>query len=62
MKLLTTDMPLDTRDACVSYGGLVDRETACARDVALWGDAESIESVERAAAAEQVRERDWHAA
>jgi hypothetical protein len=60
MKLLPTLTPLD---ACISYGGLVDRETACAHDVALWCDAEIIASIERA----EIRDRpertsDSHAA
>jgi hypothetical protein len=48
MKLLPTLTPLDAVDARISYGGLVDCETACAHDVALWCDAEIIASIERA--------------
>jgi hypothetical protein len=63
MKLLTNVTPLDRSDVSVSYGGLVDRDTACAGDVALWCDAEIIESVERAAAAERAGPAlGWHAA
>ena len=63
MQLLTNLTPLDSGDECVSYGGLVDRDTACAGDVALWCDAEIVASVERAAAAERSDSaRGWHAA
>lgn len=63
MQLLTNLTSLDSGDECVAYGGLVDRDTACAGDVALWCDAEIVASVERAAAAERSdRARGWHAA
>ena len=56
MKLLTTVTQigagdLTVRDECMSYGGLVDRETASATDVALWSDAEITAALERAASA-----------
>ncbi|HWF58672.1 MAG TPA: hypothetical protein VG520_09990 [Candidatus Dormibacteraeota bacterium] len=63
MKVLPTVTPLDSDEVSVSYGGLVDRDTACAGDVALWCDAEIIESVQRAAAAKRPEPvLGWHAA
>jgi hypothetical protein len=68
MKLLTNMTQIDVsdvspRDECMSYGGVVDRETACATDVSLWSDAEIIAALESAASARQKgRTRGRHAA
>jgi hypothetical protein len=56
MKLLTNmtqieGTALTARDDCMSYAGLIDRETASAADVALWTDAEINAALESAAAA-----------
>jgi hypothetical protein len=56
MKLLTNLTQIDptvltARDDCVSYAGLVDRETASSADVVLWTDAEISAALEGAASA-----------
>jgi hypothetical protein len=56
MKLLTNltqiePTVLTARDDCMSYAGLIDRETASSADVALWTDAEIIAALESATAA-----------
>jgi hypothetical protein len=53
MQLLTIpNRPTPTDDACMSQGGLVDRQTAAADCVALWTDSMSPEvASERPAAA-----------
>ena len=62
IKLLTNLTPIDTLDACMSAGGLIDRETACGRDVALWSDPETVASIERAVAMDSDRGLGSHAA
>jgi hypothetical protein len=56
MKLLTNMTQIEptvlaAREECMSYAGLVDRETAASTDVALWTDAEISVALESAASA-----------
>jgi hypothetical protein len=56
MKLLTKMTQIEptvltARDDCMSYAGLIDRETASSADVALWTDAEISAALETAASA-----------
>jgi hypothetical protein len=44
--------------ACMSYGGLVDRDTAAAEDVVLWTDPVTIASIARRRAIE-LRQGRW---
>ena len=60
MKLLTNMTQIDptvltARDVCMSYAGLVDRETASSDDVALWSDAEISAALEASASARRKR-------
>jgi hypothetical protein len=62
LNVLTNPTPLDTEADCMSYGGLVDRDTACGREVALWADAEVIATMQRAATKRRQRACGAHAA
>jgi hypothetical protein len=59
MRKLPTNMTqidptvLTVRDECMSYAGLVDRETASSTDVELWTDANVSAAVESAASAKR---------
>ena len=56
---------IETDDACMSFGGLVDRDTACAGDVTLWDAtlwdaAELVASLERRGSADRPASRTAH--
>jgi hypothetical protein len=53
MTLLTilASTAADDEQACLSYAGFVDRQTAAAEEVVLWSDGETRDRVEAAAAA-----------
>lgn len=59
MTLLTilTSTDADHAEACLSYAGFVDRQTAAAEEVALWSDRETLDHVEAAAAIDRVPAR-----
>ena len=59
MTLLTilTSTSADGAEACLSFAGFVDRQTAAAEEVVLWSDRETLNDVEAATAIDRVPAR-----